>query len=134
MARVFSQKYSSTSVGNDGIYSVGENVVEQIWQNSKTDCFAGISQEGPTCETLAKSNCLHPILTLIIPSYARHMHHFVGCLLASYSRKHFSLQFSWVFNLSFSHTQPLQINPTINTGCKRLNIITIKFDTELKPT
>ena len=46
MARVFSQKHSSTSVGNDGIYSVGEDIVEQIGQNSKIDCFAGISQEG----------------------------------------------------------------------------------------
>ena len=46
MARVFSQKHSSTSVGNDSIYSVGENVVEQIGQNSKTDSFAGILWEG----------------------------------------------------------------------------------------
>ena len=134
MVRVFSQKHSSTSVGNDGIYSVGENVVEQKGQNSKTDCFAGISQEGPTCETLAKSSCLHPILTLRIPSCVGHMHHFKRCLLASYPRKHFRLQFASVFNLSLSHTQPLQINPTINTRYKRLNIITIKFDTELKPT
>ena len=44
MARVFSQKHSSTSVGNDDIYSVGENVVEQKGQNSKTDCFAGNSR------------------------------------------------------------------------------------------
>ena len=52
MARVFSQKHSSTFVGNDSIYSVGENVVEQIGQNSKTDSFAGILWEGLTCETL----------------------------------------------------------------------------------
>ena len=71
MVRVFSQKHSSTSVGNDGIYSVGENVVEQKGQNSKTDCFAGISQEGPTCETLAKSSCLHPVLILHIPVMCR---------------------------------------------------------------
>ena len=67
MARVFSQKHSSTSVGNDGIYSVGEDIVEQIGQNSKTDCFAGISLEGLTRETFAKTSCLHPILTLRIP-------------------------------------------------------------------
>ena len=66
MARVFSQKHSSTSVGNDGIYSVGEDIVEQIGQNSKTDCFAGISWEGLTRETLMKTSCLHPILTLHI--------------------------------------------------------------------
>ena len=66
MARVFSQKHSSTSVGNDGIYSVGEDIVEQIGQNSKTDCFAGISREGLTRETLTKTSCLHPVLTLHI--------------------------------------------------------------------
>ena len=36
--------------------------------------------------------------------------------------------------LSHTHTQPLQLNPTINTWYKRLNKITIKFGTELKPT
>ena len=36
--------------------------------------------------------------------------------------------------LSLSITQPLQLNLTINTGYKRLNKITIKFGTELKPT
>ena len=47
---------------------------------------------------------------------------------------------SFVFNclslhtLSFSITQLLQLNPTINTRYKRLNKITIKFGTELKPT
>ena len=66
---------------------------------------------------------------------ARHMHHFAGCLLASYPRKHFSLQFALSLHTLFlSHTQPLQINPTCNTGYKRLNRITIKFGTELKPT
>ena len=39
-------------MGNDGIYSVDENVVEQIGQNNKTDCFAGISQEGFLSEVL----------------------------------------------------------------------------------
>ena len=40
----------------------------------------------------------------------------------------------WVFTLSFSLTQPLQINPTWNTGYKTLNRITIKFGMKLKPT
>ena len=40
----------------------------------------------------------------------------------------------WVFTLFLSHTQPLQIKPTWNTWYKRLNIIIIKFGTELKPT
>ena len=38
------------------------------------------------------------------------------------------------FSHSFSLTQPLQLNSTINTGYKKLNKITIKFGTELKPT
>ena len=64
-----------------------------------------------------------------------HMLHFAGCLLASYPRKHFSLQcLESLHSLSFSHTQPLQINPIWNTRHKRLNKITIKFGTELKPT
>ena len=67
MTRVFSQKHSSTYVGNDGIYSAGEDVVEQIRQNSKTDYFAGISWEGLTHKTLAKTSYLHPVLTLRIP-------------------------------------------------------------------
>ena len=58
-------------MGNNGIYSVGEDVVEQIGQNSKTDYFAGISQEGLTRETLAKPSYLHLILTLHIPIMCR---------------------------------------------------------------
>ena len=71
MARVFSQKHSSTYVGNDGIYSAGEDVVEQIRQNSKTYYFAGISWEGLTHKTLAKTSYLHPVLTLRIPIMCR---------------------------------------------------------------
>ena len=37
MARVFSQKHSSTFIGNDGIYSVGTESVYQIGQSSKTE-------------------------------------------------------------------------------------------------
>ena len=66
-------------------------------------------------------------------SCAGHMHHFARCLLTSYLRKHFYLQL-----LESSHslflTQPLQLNPTINTGYNRLNKIIIKFGTKLKPT
>ena len=66
VARVFSQKYSSTYVGNDCICSVGEDIVEQIGQNSKTYYFASISQESLTRETFAKTSCLHPVLSLRI--------------------------------------------------------------------
>ena len=64
MARVFTLKHSSTFVGNGGIYSVGKESVYQIWQFSKTECFASILREGLTHETLTKTSYLHPILTL----------------------------------------------------------------------
>ena len=67
MARVFSLKHSSTYVGNGDIYSVGRDNVYQIWQIGKTQCFASISWEGLTRETLAKTSCHQPILTLHIP-------------------------------------------------------------------
>ena len=59
MVRVFSQKHSSTFVGNVGIYSVGIESVYQIVQTGKIECFTGISREGITHEILAKYNCLH---------------------------------------------------------------------------
>ena len=46
MARVFSLKYSSTFVGNMGIYSVGIESVYQIAQFGKIKCFASVLQEG----------------------------------------------------------------------------------------
>ena len=58
-ARVFSQKHSSTFVGNVGIYSVGTESVYQIAQSGKIECFAGVLREGLTRELLAKHNCLH---------------------------------------------------------------------------
>ena len=42
---------------NEGIYSVGEDMVEQICQNSKTKCFMGISWEGLTRKLVAKTSC-----------------------------------------------------------------------------
>ena len=59
MARVFSQKHSSTFVGNDGIYSVGIGSVYQIGQLGKIECFASVLQEGLTCELLVKHSCLN---------------------------------------------------------------------------
>ena len=50
-----------------GIYSVGTESVYQIGQSGKTECFVSVSQEGLTCELLAKHSCLHPVLTLCIP-------------------------------------------------------------------
>ena len=59
MARAFSQKHSSTFVGNVGIYSVGIESVYQIVQSGKTESFTGVSREGLTRELLAKHSCLH---------------------------------------------------------------------------
>ena len=59
MARVFSQKHSSTFVDNVGIYSVGAESVYQIVQSGRTKCFAGVSWEGLTRKILAKHSCLH---------------------------------------------------------------------------
>ena len=63
----FSQKYSSTFVGNVGIYSVGTENAYQIGQSGKTEYFASVSREGLTRELLAKHSCLHPVPTLCIP-------------------------------------------------------------------
>ena len=59
MARVFSQKHSSTFVGNVGINSVGTESVNQIGQIGRTEYLAGVSREGLTHEILARHNCLH---------------------------------------------------------------------------
>ena len=59
MAKVFSLKHSSTSMGNVGINSVGTESVYQIVQSGKTECFASVSEEGLTRELLAKHSCLH---------------------------------------------------------------------------
>ena len=84
-------------------------------------------------EILARHSYLHPVLTLRIPACASHMSHFAGCLVTRYPRKLFNLQLLKSSH-SFFITQPLQSNPTINTVYKRLNRITIKFGTKLKPT
>ena len=139
MVRVFSQKHSSTFVGNVGIYSVGAESVYQIGRSGKTKCFASVLREGLTHELLAKHSCLHLSWLFTFQLCARHMHHFAGCLVTSYPQKLFSLQLlesshTLYLSLFLSHTQSLQLNPTINTGYNKLNKITIKFGTELKPT
>ena len=131
MARVFSQKHSLTFVGNIGINSVGTESVYQNWQSGKIECLAGVSREGLTREILARHSCLHSVLTLRIPACTSYMSHFAGCLIMRYLRKLFNLQLLESSH-SLSITQPLQLNPTINTWYKRLNKITNKFDTELK--
>ena len=82
-----SEKHSSQYVGNEGIYSVGRDLVYQIWQISKIECFVGISQEGLTREILTKTNYHHLLWLFAFQSYAEHMLHFVGRLFASYPWK-----------------------------------------------
>ena len=75
------------------------------------------------------------ILTFRIPVMCR-----AYALLCRMLSREIPAKNSSVFNslslhtLSLSIAQPLQLNPTINIGYKRLNIITIKFGTEQKPT
>ena len=123
MVRVFSLNHSSTFVDNVGIYSVGTENVYQITQSGKTKCLASVSREGLTRELLAKHSCLHLSWLFAFQSCARHMHHFARCLVASYARKLFCLQLL-ESSYSLSITQPLQLNPIINTRYKRLNRIT----------
>ena len=92
MDRVFSQKHSSTFVGNVGIYSVGTESVYQIGQSGKTECFASVQREGLTCELLVKHNCLHPVLTLCISVMCRAHASFRGMLSRELPMKLFSLQ------------------------------------------
>ena len=122
-------------MGNVGIYSVGTESVYQIGQSGKTECFTSVSREGLTRELLAKHSCLHSVLTLRILVMCRAHASFRGMLSRELPAK--TLQSSICLSLhthTFSHTQPLQVNPTINARYKILNQISIKFGTELKPT
>ena len=121
-----------------GIYNVGTKSVYQIAQSGKTEYFTSVSWEGLTRElpreTLTKHNCLHLVLTLHIPVMCRAHALFRGTLSCELPAKTLMSSIAWVFTHSLSITQPLQLNPTIKTGYKRLNKITIKFGIELKPT
>ena len=102
-----------------------------VWQNRM---FPGYLVGSLTRETLAKHSCLHLSWLFVFQSCTGHMHHFARCYVTSYQKKTSVFNALSLHTLSLSHTQPLQINPTWNTRYKRLNIITIKFGTELKPT
>ena len=58
-ARVFSQKLSSTFMGNVSINSVGKESVNQTGQAGRTKCLTSVSQEGLTQEILARHSYLH---------------------------------------------------------------------------
>ena len=85
-------------------------------------------------ELLTKHNCLHPVLTLHILVMCKSYASFCGILSRKLPAKTLQSLICLESSLSLSHTQSLQLNPTLNTRYKRLNIITIKFGTKLKPT
>ena len=97
VAKVFSQKYSLTFVGNDGIYGVGTESVYQIGQSSKTECFANISREGLTPQATRETQLSPSILTLrILVMYKAHAS-FRGMLSRELLTK--SLQYSICLSL-----------------------------------
>ena len=120
MTRVFSQKHSSTYVGNMSIYSVGTKNVYQIVQTSRTECLAGVSWEGFTREILARHNCLHPILTFRIPIMCKTHTSLHGKLSCEIPARTLLTSIAGVFTHTLSNTQPLQSNPTINTEYKKI--------------
>ena len=93
---------SFTIVGNMGIYSEDTESVYQIVQTSRIECLAGVSWEGLTHEILARHSCLHLYRLFAFQSYARHMLHFVGSLVARHPREVF-----WLHLLESSHTLSL---------------------------
>ena len=110
MAKIFSQKHSSTFVGNVGIYSVGTESEYQIGQSGKTEFFVSVSREGLTHELLAKHSYIHPILTLRIPVMCRAHASFRGMLSHELSTK--TLQSSICLSL---HTHTLSLSLTTLT-------------------
>ena len=54
---------------NEGIYSVGEDIVKQICQNSKTECFAdirGLSKKTKTKQNKIKNKKRSKMLELLL--------------------------------------------------------------------
>ena len=99
-----------------------------VWQNRMfRECLVGRPYPRDTYETQLSPS----VLTFRIPVMCKAHASFRE---TSYPRKLFFLQQLEYSHFYLSITQPLQINPTINTGYKLLNKITIKFVTELKPT
>ena len=110
MARVFSLKHSSTSVGNVGIYSVSFESVYQKWKSGKIECFASILRKCLTHETLAEHSCLHPILTFRIPVMCRAHASLRGMLTRKLPAKTLQSSMPWVFTLSLSFTHTTLTN------------------------
>ena len=94
------------------------------------ECLMRIPYPRATRETQLSPS----VLTLRIPVMCRTHASFRGMLSRRLPAKILLSSIAWVFTHFLSITQPLQLNPTINTEYKRLNKITIKFDMELRPT
>ena len=94
------------------------------------ECLVGRPYPRATCETQLSPSVL--ILRILIMCRAHAS--FREMLSRELPAKTLLSSIAWVFTLSLYITQPLQLNPTINIGYKRLNKITIKFRTKLNPT
>ena len=95
-------------MGNEGIYSVGKDMVKQNITFCQTESFASLSRVGLTRETLAKTYSLARLF--IFKSCALHLAFFMGKLLARQSRNplvHFLKHESSPISLTY----PLQLNP-----------------------
>ena len=86
---------------------MGTKSVYQIEQFSKTECFTGISWEGLTRDTLVKTSCLHPVLTLRILVICRAHASLRGMLTRELPAKTFQSSIS----LESSHSLSLTHNP-----------------------
>ena len=107
MARVFSQKHSSTSMGNVGINSVGTKSVYQKWQSSKNRMFRGCLA-GRLYPWVTRKTQLSPsVLTLRIPVMCKTYASFCGM----FSRE-LPVKYSWNTTVSiyfdFSHSSNVQ--------------------------
>ena len=94
------------------------------------ECLAGRPYPWATREIQLSSFVLTFCILVMCKAHAS----FRGMLSHELPAKTLLSSIAWVFTLSLSITQPLQLNPTINIGYKRLNKITIKFRTKLNPT
>ena len=91
-------------MGNNSIYSVSKEMVYQIWQNSKTECFPNISREGLTREILAKTSCHHLSWLFVFQSCVEHMASLRGKSSRELPAKTpLIFNLSWVFTLSLTH-------------------------------
>ena len=102
-----------------------------IWQNKM---LYGYLAERPYPRATRETQLSPSVMTLRILVICRAHASFRGMLSRELLAKTLLSSIAWVFTYSLSITQPLQLNPTINTGYKRWNKIIIKFSTKLKPT